>query len=111
MAELTKEDFVRVCVRDGMSERNVQAILRNARTIQRLAIASCNENPETHKVEERRRTVERARARVRVICECFPGFFPTFSGDARGHITVITVPSGEYNNMGGEGMAVPHDLF
>jgi len=103
MAELTRDDFVRVCVRDGMSERDAKSIMRNASTVQRLAIDQCNANIS----EEDARRGRRAEKRIRMVCDCYSGFVPDFSGDPRGHVVSITVPSGEYNYLGGS-MAVPH---
>ena len=105
MAELTRKDFIRVLVRDGMSEKNALLIMRNAATVQRISIVQCNQ-PVTDATLKRS---DRAQKRIENICAEYKGFTPTFCGDPRGHVTSITVPSGEYNYLGGS-MAVPHNV-
>lgn len=79
-------------------------ILRNAATIQRHAINACNR--EVSEAE----TTNSLRAQTRIVDACEPwGISPTFSGDPRGAVVKLLLPSGRYNSMGGAecGYCVP----
>lgn len=92
--------------------RQVQALMRYAGTLQRLAEDDCN--IATDDVGLRARELKRARIRSRVTDLCADlrknrDAAPVlmFSGDPRGAVLKIRVPSGFSNSFGDEGIVVP----
>ena len=79
-------------------------ILRNAATLDRLAVKQCND-PWTDCDE---RQVEQARARIDEACKPW-GIVAAYSRDPRGAVVKLLLPSGRYNSWGGaeEGFCVP----
>ena len=98
------------------SLRQVQALMRYASTLQHLAEDQCN-RVWTERDESQRRRIQASTVKVcseilgdiskgQVIAN---GYYcaPIFSGDPRGAVLKIRVPSGYSNSMGGEGICVP----
>lgn len=79
-------------------------ILRNAATIQRLAVDACNR--ELSKEEIKRG--EDAEKRISDACKPW-GIVPNFNGDPRGCCVKLILPSGRWNSFGGaeDGFCVP----
>ena len=99
------------CSNKGRYGGSVQAatdlarlILRNASSLDRLAVKQCNE-PWTDGDEKQ---VEQARERINAACKTW-GIVPNYSRDPRGAVVKLLLPSGRHNSWGGaeEGFCVP----
>ncbi len=79
-------------------------IMRNAATHGRLAEEECGREL----TEAEQRKVDSCEERIGQLCARLgKGFVPQFSGDPRGYTVKIRLPSGRYNNWGGEAWGVP----
>ena len=79
-------------------------ILRNAATIQRIAVAECN-----RELTAREGAASAAcEARIKEACKPWR-IRPNFNGDPRGACVKLLLPSGRYNSFGGaeDGYCVP----
>jgi hypothetical protein len=83
--------------------RVAKELLRDAAVIQRHSITGCNR--ETTPQEDAR--CNQAAARIRKLLSNYPGVGVDFGGDPRGYVVKLILPSGRYNNMGGEGWGIP----
>ena len=90
--------------RTNIGVKLARLILRNAAIIQRVAVTQCNrELTEGEKKQD-------FTACDRVTAACFPwGIVPRFSGDPRGCVVKLILPSGRWNSFGGaeDGYCVP----
>lgn len=100
-----REEFKALCLENGLTADDALAILRDANTIQRIAVEECNRELS----EQEKQADKRAVNRIRVRCARVAGVVPSFSGDPRGAVVKIRFPSGEWNSMGGpeDGWCVP----
>lgn len=107
-----RDEFVGVIVdevsaKGGISIKAVdlaRLILRNAATIQRLAVEACNR--ELSRGEER----QDANTVKRIVDACEPwDIKPRFNGNPRGSVVKLLLPSGRWNSWGGDenGYCVP----
>jgi hypothetical protein len=88
------------------SLRQVQALMRYAGTLQRLAEDECN--VATDDAGLARRETKRKRIQKRVWDTLFgTDCKPVFSNDPRGSVLKIRVPDGFTDDCGGEGICVP----
>jgi hypothetical protein len=91
--------------------RQVQALMRYASTLQRLAEDDCNIATDDAGLERRTRKRHHIARKVHEILAELeaeqPGFKAIISGDPRGAVLKISVPSGVTNDFGGEGICVP----
>ena len=103
VAEVIRGGF-RVRGSERQGTELARLILRNAATLQRLGIDGCNREltPGEKKQDED------CEQRIRLACERF-GIEPTFSGDPRGAVVKLLLPSGRWNSFGGPecGFCVP----
>ena len=79
-------------------------ILRNAATIQRIAVKACNEG-QSDKLDSQCEV-----AKNHIAAACAPwGIKPNFNGDPRGAYVKLILPSGRWNSFGGaeDGYCVP----
>lgn len=89
--------------------RQIEALMRYASTLQRLAEKACNE-VFTDADDRKQLSIEE---KVKKLCEemreghSYPAPVPVFSGDPRGCVLKIRVPDGFSDDMGGEGICVP----
>ena len=79
-------------------------ILRNAQTIQRLAVEDCNRELTTGE----RMQISSCTERINAACKPW-GITPNYSGDPRGACVKLLLPSGRWNSGGGadDGYCVP----
>ena len=120
-----REEFVAIMAREvpSMPLDAVRRIMREATTLDRLAVAMCNGDWPCDNGERKTKQCSecamgyapsslskagvcpdcRAQARVRKVCEAY-GIVPDFSGDPRGCVLKLKVPSGYNNSFGGEGL-------
>jgi len=79
-------------------------VLRNAATIQRLAILDCNSGL----TDGQARAKDSAEQHIETACKLW-GIKPMFDGDPRGCCVHLLLPSGRWNSLGGEkeGFRVP----
>jgi hypothetical protein len=88
----------------GIAVALARLILRNAATIQRIAVDQCND-PSTPTQDK-----AKSAARRRISEACKPwGIKPNFQGDPRGAVVKLILPSGRWNSFGGQedGYCVP----
>ena len=102
--KVEREEFVRQMEREGMTGKVASLILRDAATMQRLAVADCNRGltPAEQKRDEQ--------CQERIVSRCEPhGIKPNFQGDPRGAVVKLILPSGKWNSWGGAecGFCVP----
>jgi hypothetical protein len=97
-----RDEFLTIMAGEGCRNlETLRAILRHAATLQRLAETACNRT--LTKWEERTDENE-----TRAMELCLPeGFSAVFSGDPRGAVVKIKVPSGRTNDWGQQGICVP----
>ena len=121
-----REEFILAMHLEGVPIETSRAVMRDATTIQRLAVAACNgdwpcddgERPVTpcakcgnryHASTLRKGGLCpdcRAQARIRTILAPFH-VTPIFGGDPRGCCVKLRVPSGRTDDGGNEGLCVP----
>ena len=97
------------------SLRQVQALMRYAGTLQRLAEDACNVATDDAGLHARFQKRSRIKAKVTEILtelrkadpEINREYGAVFSGDPRGAVLKIRVPDGYANDMGREGICVP----
>jgi hypothetical protein len=93
--------------------RQVQALMRYAGTLQRLAEDDCNVATDDAGLTKRNQKRNRVEDRVIDTLLSIPGYnvpsdqCAVFSGDPRGAVLKIRVPSGVTNDLGQEGICVP----
>lgn len=103
----------RSCIREDHWEKSgiassavdlARLILRNAATVQRLAIVHCNRKM----IVGEQKQWEAAKNRIKVACEPW-GIKAKCNGDPRGECVKLILPSGRYNSWGGaeDGYCVP----
>lgn len=100
-----REEFVAAVVEEGLPLKKARLVLRNAATVQRLAVKECNEELTA---SDRRRD-QLAQARIRALVEPH-GIKPRFGGDPRGYCVKLLLPkTKKWNTWGGaeEGYGVP----
>jgi hypothetical protein len=98
-----RAEFIEIMTREGMSEIGARRILRYGAIVQRLSVDACNRPL----FDWEKQVGQRAQDRITLVCASLEGFTPHFCGDPRGSVTKIDVPSGYYNDMGGEWVMVP----
>lgn len=105
--DIDRGRFIEVLRGEGVPEAVALLVLRNATTLDRIAVKVCN--VERSEAEEARddRTEERAEARITAALEPFRGIKAVFSGDPRGAVVRLKLPSGHYDNWDGEHYGVP----
>lgn len=121
-----REEFIAAMTREGVSLEACRAVLRDAMTVQRIALAECNGDwPADNGQRETELCSEcacafapsaltkakvcpkcRARARIKRALESFK-VEPVFSGDPRGACVKLRVPSGRTDDWGHSGVCVP----
>ena len=120
-----REEFLVAVVKEGVSIEQGWALLRHARTLHRLAEAQCNgdwpadngqrptvvcDNCARAWVPEAVRDQTcpdcRAKAAVRQLLTGM-SIEPVFSGDPRGAVLKLRLPSGRTNDWGQDGFCVP----
>jgi len=102
-----REAFLHRWANYGRTLADGRAILRNANTIQRLAVVVCNvemDDSQAARVERRSDSAERAIAKV---VRAVPGWAVDFQGDPRGACVKLLPPNGYYDSWGGSGWCVP----
>ena len=83
----------------------VRDLCAAGRALDRLACADCN-GTLTHRQHLRR---QRITEEVRLTCAVLgKGFAPVHSGDPRGCVLKLKVPSGKVDDWGHEGLCVPY---
>lgn len=97
-----RDAFIAQFVKEGGSLADARAILRDAATLQRLAVTACNR--ELTPSEEKR--FGHAAGRVEHVAMNFKA---DIGGDPRGYVVKLHFPSGAYNTWGGKesGYGVP----
>ena len=96
-----------VTAKGGTAEQGTdlaRLVLRNAATIQRLAVEDCNRGCTSAQVKQD------AACQRRITAACHPwGITPTYNGDPRGAVVKLLLPSGTWNSFGGreDGFCVP----
>lgn len=88
--------------------RQIEALIRYAGTLQRLAEKACNE-VFTDADDRKQFSIEE---KVKKLCaemrdHSYPAPVPVFSGDPRGCVLKIRVPDGFTDDGNGEGICVP----
>jgi len=131
-----REEFVAVMAREGVPLDVARALMRAGATLHRLAELACSSeaadrdrvpcpdekeagaclcvdygsydhDQKGHGTVPRIAVRERA-TRLRVLALCVKhGLTPVFSGDPRGAVVKLTVPSGRTNDWGQMGICVP----
>jgi len=122
-----KLEFVWAMARNTRATvRQCEALMRYAATLQRLAEDDCNIATDDEGLAARESKRRQMRGRIRAVCDdigkqhtdlCYrrnecacPAEhvpIPVFSGDPRGAVLKIRVPSGYTNDWGKEGICVP----
>jgi len=108
-----RDEFVGVIVGEVISQGGradthsvdlARAILRDAATMQRLAVEACNREL----TDGEKRQDDRCQLRIEAACTPW-GIKPTFNGDPRGNVVKLLLPSGRWNSWGGkeDGYCVP----
>jgi hypothetical protein len=121
-----RDEFIARMAAEGMPLEVSRQLLSKAATLQRLAEAQCNGDWPADNGE--RPTVQctecmggwvpsvlrkglcpdcRTSARVKALVQALPGFGVILSGDPRGAVVKVTVPSGRTNDWGQNGICVP----
>lgn len=110
--EKDRAEFIRVMVEElrhqgiewARATEIAKAILRDAQTIQRIAVNGCNRELS----DGERKQESQAEARIEKVCEPL-SITPTFGGDPRGTVVHLFLPSGKWNSWGGAecGYCVP----
>ena len=106
-------DRARSCIRADHWEENriagsavalAQLFLRDAATVQRLAIVHCNREMSASEQKQ----WEAAKRRIKAACEPW-GIRAKCEGDPRGYCVKLILPSGRWNSLGGaeSGYRVP----
>ncbi len=81
----------------------IDELMRLSRAHGRIQVRRCNGNP-SNREEKREDTIE---ARISAILEPTPVSVHEFGGDPRGYTVKLKLPSGAYNNLGGEAWGIP----
>ena len=99
-----REDFIARMAQEGMPLATARLILRDAQTVQRIAVAECCRPLFPGEAERS----EQAEARIARRAAEY-GCTALLSGDPRGYTTKLLLPSGDYNTWGGAecGWGVP----
>lgn len=116
-----RDEFIARATREGLTVEVARTLLREASTMQCLAVAMCNGDwpcdngerktalcgrcglgyvPSVLKGKDRLCPDCRAEDRVRKVLEPFAGFAPDFSGDPRGCVLKLKTPSGRGDDFG-----------
>lgn len=97
-----REDFLLAMAKEGVPADVARAVLRDANTIQRLAVAACNREL------AKREILADEDAQARIIARLASlDIEPVFSGDPRGACVKLRVPSGRTDDWGQVGLCVP----
>ncbi len=96
--------FIEVLRGEGVPEAVALLVLRNATTLDRIAVQACNGPDLTNR---QNRQEERAEARISAALRPFEGISAVFSGDPRGAVVRLKLKSGRYDNWDGEHYGVP----
>ena len=83
-----------------------QELRRHTRIIQRIGLEQCN-RPERPYDKWEQRNAD-AEAAIVKLCQELGDCTPIFDGDPRGYMVKLKLPTGRYNNLGGEGWGVPY---
>ena len=132
-----REEFVSIMTQEGIPLHVAQQLMRYSATLQRIAELECSSEaadrdrvPCPKKYQSQggclcrnygaydaltathgsipRIAVQEANTQGRVLALCNPySLVPVFSGDPRGAVLKLKVPSGRTNDMGREGICVP----
>ncbi len=93
-----RDEFIAIMTAEGISLADIRAILRDAATVQRLAVEACNRELSSAEVKRD------AEACARIVKRAQRwGCSATFNGDPRGACVKLRVPSGRNNDWGGGG--------
>jgi hypothetical protein len=92
-------EFAAVLGAEGVPSDVILDVLRDARTIHRLAEIACER--ELTSTEEKRDEIATARIGGRLAAY---GIESHFQGDPRGAVVKLRLPSGRANDFGGEGL-------
>lgn len=105
-----REEFITTMIAEGLTLPEARLILRHAATLQRLAVTACN----VELTPRQKKQEARAQAGIGAICQASlehtierAGIVPNFSGDPRGAVVKLRVPSGRTNDWGQTGVCVP----
>lgn len=97
-----RDEFIATMTQEGLPLDMIRLVLRDAATLQRLALKDCNEGLTADETNRERQ------AQVRITGRCAPhGITPVYSGDPRGACVKLHVPSGKTNDWGQVGICVP----
>ena len=130
MSTKERDEFISILATEGVPYEVARKVLRNACTIQRLAVASCNGDYPCDNGERKVKFCARceggyvpsyltkaglcpscrAEDRITTLLQPF-NVKPGFQGDPRGNCVKLEVPSGRTNDWGREGICVPTPRF
>ena len=117
-----RDEFIARCAQEGVSEDTARALLRYSTTATRLAVASCNGDWPADNGERKVKACQKCgggwvghtilkggcpdcRCEALIVKACVAAGLPyELSGDPRGCVVKVKLPSGRGNSWGGDGM-------
>lgn len=92
-----REQAIADLTQEGWPLADIRLVLRYATTLTRLAEEECNRILTSREAL----TIQRLERRIATLAGCHDAK-ATFSGDPRGYVVKLILPSGRYNTWGGK---------